>query len=587
LYSLATHGLMFVALIDEAPMSFLARFKILTKILAIVVLSSATAAGTSWLGVSALTALNKNAHEMSDAAQRALEAARAGTNVITVNRGEFRVALDPSPANRAELRKLIDAQLKLLRERIAVVETTDDPQARELVRTTKEGIAAYESDVADMLRLAEGASDAHLSDQTAHLRDAAMAGKDAAEKLQKNIVAVADLLRDRVREQAQATSAEYESTALKLMVIAGIGVLFGLCAGFVIGQFGISKPLASLKTAMEALARNDLQAEVPGLARKDELGDMAHTVEVFKRNALEVNRLKAEQQALEQRSAEQRKLEMHKLADQFEGAVGKIVETVSSSAAEMEMAANTLSATAVTTEDLSAVVAAAAGTASTNVQSVAAASEEMSATVTEISRQVHEASRVAQEAVAHSLATNKRVNDLSEAARQIGDVVNLISAIAGQTNLLALNATIEAARAGEAGRGFAVVASEVKSLAEQTSKATADIGQQISSIQVATESAVSDIRVITDTIGRISEISSAIAAAVEEQGAATKEIAYSVQQAAHGATEVASNITEVKSGASETGSASAQVLSAAKSLSVESAQLGKEVRNFLSGIRAA
>jgi methyl-accepting chemotaxis protein len=237
--------------------------------------------------------------------------------------------------------------------------------------------------------------------------------------------------------------------------------------------------------------------------------------------------------------------------------------------------------------EVTTAVAAASEEASTNVQSVASATEELTSSVNEISRQVQESARMANEAVDQARKTNDRVGELSKAAARIGDVVELINTIAGQTNLLALNATIEAARAGEAGRGFAVVASEVKALAEQTAKATGEIGQQISGIQAATQDSVGAIREISGTIERLSEISSTIAAAVEEQGAATQEISRNVQQAAQGTEQVSSNIADVQRGAGETGSASSLVLSAAQSLSRDSNRLKLEVGKFLGTVRAA
>ncbi len=278
---------------------------------------------------------------------------------------------------------------------------------------------------------------------------------------------------------------------------------------------------------------------------------------------------------------------MDKLADSFEAAIGEIVDTVSSAATELEASASTLTSTAARGQELTTMVAAASEEASTNVQSVASATEELSSSITEISRQVQESARVAGDAVSQARTTTDRVGELSAAAARIGDVVELINTIAGQTNLLALNATIEAARAGEAGRGFAVVASEVKALAEQTAKATGEIGQQIASIQTATDHSVGAIKDISHTIEKLSEISSTIAAAVEEQGAATQEISRNVQQAAAGTHQVSSNITDVQHGASETGSASAQVLAAAQSLSGDSNRLKLEVGKFLSTVRAA
>jgi methyl-accepting chemotaxis protein len=315
---------------------------------------------------------------------------------------------------------------------------------------------------------------------------------------------------------------------------------------------------------------------------------MAQAVEGFKVKAEEKAREEAEAKIKQDEVvARQRKADMHQLADGFEAAVGRIVETVSSASRELEVSAGTLTSTAERAQKLTTMVAAASEEASTNVQSVASATEEMASSVNEISRQVQESARMAVEAVGQARSTTERVSELSKAASRIGDVVELINTIAGQTNLLALNATIEAARAGEAGRGFAVVASEVKALAEQTSKATGEIGQQISGIQTATQDSVNAIKEISGTIEKLSEISSTIAAAVEEQGAATQEISRNVQQAAQGTQQVSSNIMDVQRGASETGSASSQVLSAAQTLTGDSQRLKQEVGKFLSTVRVA
>ena len=288
-----------------------------------------------------------------------------------------------------------------------------------------------------------------------------------------------------------------------------------------------------------------------------------------------------------EKMAAEKKATIGRLASEFENAIGNIVGTVSSASTELEASAGALTATAERSRELAARVAMASEEASTNVQSVASATEQMTSSVQEIGRQVHESSRIAGEAVDQARKTNDRVGELAKAAARIGDVVELINNIAGQTNLLALNATIEAARAGEAGRGFAVVASEVKALAEQTAKATGEISQQINGIQSATDESVLAIKEIGNTIGKMSEIASTIAAAVEEQGAATQEISRNVQQAAAGTTLVSSNITDVQRGATETGSASAEVLSAARSLSSDSSRLSVEVGKFLSSVRAA
>jgi methyl-accepting chemotaxis protein len=388
------------------------------------------------------------------------------------------------------------------------------------------------------------------------------------------------------REASLVEAVTRGSVETWMLIALGLAVVVVSGASFLIGR-SISKALSAMVRAMIRLAGGDFTVAIPSLGRKDEVGEMAGAVEVFKTNMIETERLRAEQLDAEQRQLRQRKADMHELADAFEGAVGEIVENVSSAATELEASASTLTATAERAQQLATAVAAASEEASTNVQSVASASEELTSSVNEISRQVQESSRVANVAVDQAQKTNGRVGELSKAAARIGDVVELINTIAGQTNLLALNATIEAARAGEAGRGFAVVASEVKALAEQTAKATGEISQQISGIQAATQDSVSAIKEIGDTIGRMSEISSTIAAAVEEQGAATQEISRNIQHAAEGTSQVSSNITDVQRGANETGSASAQVHSAAQSLSSESNRLKLEVGKFLNSVRAA
>jgi methyl-accepting chemotaxis protein len=369
-------------------------------------------------------------------------------------------------------------------------------------------------------------------------------------------------------------------------LIAGLALLLGAGIAYFVGG-SIVRPVVGMTTAMGKLAAGDVNAEIPSRDATDEIGAMAKAVDVFKQNAIERIRLENEQKEAEARSVAQRKTDMRNLADQFQTAVGNIIEAVSSASTELEAAAGTLTKTAETTQQLSTTVASASEEASTNVNSVATASEELAGSVDKIARQVQESSRIAGEAVQQAQKTDARIAELSKAAGRIGDVIKLITGVAEQTNLLALNATIEAARAGDAGKGFAVVAHEVKALAAQTAKATDEISTHIAGMQTATEDSVAAIKEIGGTIGRISEIAAAIAAAVEQQGAATQEISRNVQQAAQGTAQVATNITDVNRGAAETGSASSQVLSSAQSLSNESNHLKVEVEKFLTTVRAA
>jgi methyl-accepting chemotaxis protein len=377
----------------------------------------------------------------------------------------------------------------------------------------------------------------------------------------------------------------YTSAFEKLAAILGIAIIVGIAVGIYLVR-DVSRGIASIVTPMQALGGGDLTAQIPHQGEKTEIGSMAESLQVFKQ-ALIAKKAADEAAARDAEAKIERGRRVDGITRDFESMIGEIVNTVSSASTQLEASAGTLTATAERAQELTAMVAAASEEASTNVQSVASATEEMASSVNEISRQVQESARMAGEAVNEARKTNDRVSELSKAAARIGDVVELINNIAGQTNLLALNATIEAARAGDAGRGFAVVASEVKALAEQTAKATGEIGQQINGIQSATQDSVSAIKEISGTIEKLSEISSAIAAAVEEQGAATQEISRNVQQAAQGTQQVTSNITDVQRGAGETGMASSQVLSAAQSLSGDSNRLKLEVGKFLSSVRAA
>jgi methyl-accepting chemotaxis protein len=384
---------------------------------------------------------------------------------------------------------------------------------------------------------------------------------------------------------AKDAADDYSSAFAMLAANLGIAIIIGIAVGVYLIR-DVSRGIASIVTPMQALGSGDLTAQVPHQGEKTEIGAMADTLQVFKQ-ALIAKKAADEAAAVDAEAKIERGRRVDGITRDFESLIGEIVNTVSSASTQLEASAGTLTATAERSRELTTVVAAASEEATTNVQSVASATEEMASSVNEIGRQVQESARMANEAVDQARKTNDRVGELSKAAARIGDVVELINTIAGQTNLLALNATIEAARAGEAGRGFAVVASEVKALAEQTAKATGEIGQQVSGIQAATQESVGAIGQISGTIEKLSEIASAIAAAVEEQGAATQEISRNVQQAAQGTQQVSSHITDVQRGASETGSASSQVLSAAQSLSGDSNRLKLEVGKFLSSVRAA
>lgn len=394
-------------------------------------------------------------------------------------------------------------------------------------------------------------------------------------------VAVVQIVRDAT---AYAALKQRSAIWLGLMTVSAV-ILAGLISVWV-GR-GLARPIRALESAMREITAGNHDLVVPGASRGDEIGSMAAAVEVFKDSLSETGRLRAAQEHQRIASEAERRDTLHALAKRFEESVGQVVTSVGHAAVELRTTAESMAGTAEEATQQTNVVAHVSEEVSRNSQAVAAAIEEMNASINEIAQQVNESAKVTGEAVNQASATHAGVRELAEAAQKIGDVVKLISEIAEQTNLLALNATIEAARAGEAGRGFAVVASEVKALATQTSKATGEISTQVNAIQSATRASVDAIDEITRTISKVNEIASTIASAVEEQGAATREIAHNVSQAAEGTSEVSSNIVGVRDAARKTGTSADHVVAAAAALSESGEVLRKQVDLFLNDVRAA
>lgn len=395
------------------------------------------------------------------------------------------------------------------------------------------------------------------------------------------VIAMAEIQLDHSAAEAQARR--------DLAGILGIGTVVLAVALLLAGFLGrsIARPVMRMTQAMTALAGGDLSVEIPARERRDEMGAMAKAMQVFHENALAMRRLDEERAAAERAAELDKKASLQGFAHAFEESVGGIVGEVSVAAVRLNEAAQSLSATAEQSAGRTRIASIATEEVSSNMGTIAAASEELAASVSEISRQVTSSSEIASRAVDQATATDALVLGLSEAAGEIGSVVRLISDIANRTNLLALNATIEAARAGESGKGFAVVAAEVKTLATQTAKATDDIGSKVAEMQAATAEAVAAIRSIGETITEMSTISSVIAAAVGEQGTATREIACNVQRVAQGTQEVADNISSVSGASEQTGEAAESMLASAARLAEQGTLLDREVTTFLTRIRTA
>jgi len=476
-----------------------------------------------------------------------------------------------------------DATLKTANDQLdELAASTIDPTRQTAVNALKSVLADYQLKAAKD-RLIGGKNPAL---ETAENRPVVADGVAAAGKVAAASEALSESYSGTAGKYAAETTAGLGRTTTITMVVGILSLLMGFGVSFVVSR-SITRPILAMTTAMQSLAKGDMSAQIPANASKDEVSEMGKSVEVFKVNMIEADRLRGEQEALKQRVTEERHNAMIDLAGRFEATAGSIVTGVTAQATELQATAQSMASSAEETSRQSGTVAAASEQATQNVNTVAAATEELAASVKEILQRVTESTHITNETATAASAANTDMLALASAMDRIGQVVGLISGIAGQTNLLALNATIEAARAGDAGKGFAVVASEVKALANQTAKATDEISTQITAIQAATRGSVQAIQGIVTRISQVNETAAAIAAAVEQQGAATAEIARNVAEAAKGNGEVTINISGVNAAAQQSGVAAGEVLAAASSLSQNSEELKVQVDAFLREVRAA
>jgi methyl-accepting chemotaxis protein len=564
--------------------------RIITKILVIIGIFSILSAVLLGFSLSRLVATNDAYAKLIEQHDRAtLLVSRANRFGIGYAAETYHLILTIDAAENDRLAKLITAD-KNSYETLTVQASQLIPEENSVISPA---IQAYQA----AFSACEPAYNLAVASVTweGNLKAAALMQKDCAPPLgqaaeiQGQAIAT---LTQHVDQQAGLLTDKIHTTIWEILLTGLLGLSGTILVALGVGIGGLSRPLGRLNAAMEQIARNNLSTRIEGVDRGDEIGTMARTLEVFKSAAMEMETLRADQAKTAHEAECRQRAAMNSTADAFEQKVGGLVVTLSGAVEQLRDTAASMKGAAGDATDLAGQVASAANEAGTSASTVAAAAEQLAASIGEINRQMNDSARVTAQAVTDARRTDDIVRNLSEGAQRIGEIVSLITGIAGQTNLLALNATIEAARAGDSGKGFAVVASEVKSLAAQTAKATENIGTQIAMIQQATGEAVEAIRRVSETIDQVSAISTTIASAVEQQGAATAEISRAeisrnVQQTAASAREVGNTIARVSEGATATGDAASGVLQATEILNGRTQELSSEVASFLAGIRHA
>ncbi len=563
-------------------MNPLSRIGIGPKIYFVVFLLSVVAVGLAAFMANTLNRVDSNySNLITTDIEFAQKLERMRGDVANLGREMNNVLLLQEPVGLPGLAKSLNEIQAAIAASNAVVTRLAKPDATATVGRMTDMLASIKRALPEVMALKEKGD---------HAGAAALYAKECR-PLVVETFSIAAKLADDVNASVQRSSDQLsdETDAVIAWAIGGMiaAIFLAAATSVVIAVFGIRRPITVLNDVMEQLAKGDATVTVAGADRGDEVGSMARTVEVFKQNLLNNRRMEQEAKDAEASAAAEKTRTMNALADSFEASVRGVVGAVSSAATQLQSNAESMSSTAEETTRQAASVAAASDQTLSNVQTVASAAEELASSISEIARQLESATRMSRSAVDEAQRTNDTVESLAQAAERIGSVVQLIQEIASQTNLLALNATIEAARAGEAGKGFAVVASEVKSLANQTARATEEISGQIQAIQKETHGAVGAIRGIADTVQQVNQIATSIASAVEEQTAATGEISRNVQQAAQGTAEVSRSIMGVNDASQEAGRSAADVLQAAGSLGNQAQSLRESVDAFVARIRKA
>ena len=554
--------------------------RILNKIALIVLIMTIVSAVIAGIGVQGMRTFKDKTREIELASSRAVLGERVNGLVLSVVMDSRGVYMSETPEDIEKYGAPILKNLKAMKDRLGEWEALLPPDQKQQFDTMKiqaDEFIAKRSELVKIGREQGGPAGRVFGDNEAN--------RNNRKALNKSIVEFADINNKEISD-ATATLQDFYKQQLALIgIVALVGLVTGIAISVIIARRGIAGPIAGTSATLNALRNKEFSAKVEGTDRKDEIGDMARSL-----NELRVTLEKAEAASLaqeeERKAKELRAAEIERLSRNFDSSVEAVLATVGKAMENLDRSSHEMAEHSNTTSARADKVAQASEESSQSIQLIVAATEELSSSVIEISRQMSEATSVVGSATEESRKTTEQVTELSKAAERIGEVVGMINDIASQTNLLALNATIEAARAGEAGKGFAVVANEVKSLATQTSQATEDITNQINAVRSATSEAVRSITDISRTIEKINAISTTIASAVEEQGSATQEISRNVSHTSEGTLEVSQNITEVSAAAAGTQSSSRIVMGSIEELKAQNVALQNLVREFLSGLRS-
>lgn len=562
----------------------LERLSISSKMLVVVSILILACIGLAGLSIYSLIKLEQATYSIDASSDELRIGSSINQNALELDRAEYMLAANPGTYD--EVSVSIEATLGDLKKKLAEAEERADPSQKAMLADLKGELSKYEDDLHLTLKIASKYKKGiELTQGQKEILDATRKSEEEVRRFRNAVLKFVSFTQSKADKISQNAEQRAEKTIhdIEFMATGGIILAFGI--GIAVSRRGIVNPLRQVVGSLENLSEWKLDTEVTGTERKDEIGTLARTTQVFKENMIRTRKLEEEAAEAERRSEEKRRAALLKMADEFDASIGSIVELVTAAATQLQSSARNLSSIAEETSNQSQSVASAAEEASVNVETVAAASEELSSSVAEINRQMTTSAKQTKDATREADRTNDAMHDLQETVDRIGEVVTLIQEIAGQTNLLALNATIEAARAGEAGKGFAVVAGEVKALASQTAKATEEISHHIEQTQSRSGIAIEAVRKIAGMFRQISENANAVASAVEEQGAATGEIARNVQEAAEGTRQVTENIAGVTQASVETGRMSNEVLTASNELSEQAALLRREVDKFLSNVR--